>query len=56
MSYICRFHPKANEEYAEAYPWYEDKVKGLGKRFYTGGKKKNCSDSKSSPNIRQQRA
>lgn len=40
MSYVCRFHPKANEEYAEAYAWYEDKVKGLGERFILAVRKK----------------
>lgn len=27
------FHPEAEDEYSEAYQWYEHKQKGLGERF-----------------------
>ncbi|ANI90292.1 hypothetical protein A9P82_13915 [Arachidicoccus ginsenosidimutans] len=33
MSYPLLFNQQANEEYAEAYLWYELKQKGLGERF-----------------------
>lgn len=33
MSYQSIFHPQAEEEYFEAYQWYEEKQKGLGERF-----------------------
>ncbi len=33
MSYQLTFHPRADEEYAEAYLWYENEQKGLGERF-----------------------
>jgi mRNA-degrading endonuclease RelE of RelBE toxin-antitoxin system len=33
MSYNLIFHPEAAKEYAEAFAWYEEKKKGLGKRF-----------------------
>ncbi len=33
MSYQLVFHPKAEQEYLDAYSWYEDKQEGLGDRF-----------------------
>jgi plasmid stabilization system protein ParE len=33
MSYTCRFHPLTQQDYNEAYGWYEDKQKELGERF-----------------------
>lgn len=33
MSFQLLFHPKAEEEYIEAYRWYEDEQKGIGERF-----------------------
>jgi len=33
MSYVCRLHPLIQQDFEEAYAWYEDKQKGLGERF-----------------------
>lgn len=33
MNYRFRFHPLVQEDYNEAYTWYEEKQKGLGERF-----------------------
>ena len=33
MSYKLIFHPLAEEEYIEAFKWYENEQKGLGERF-----------------------
>ena len=33
MSYSYRLHPLTQQDYYEAYAWYEDKQKGLGERF-----------------------
>ena len=33
MSYTIRFSPYALGDYSEAFEWYEDKNKGLEKRF-----------------------
>lgn len=33
MSYPLRFHILANDEYADAYIWYESVQPGLGERF-----------------------
>ena len=33
MSYRCVFHPAAENEYDEAYQWYEEQLQGLGDRF-----------------------
>ncbi len=33
MSYQLIFHPQAEEEYRNAYQWYELAQKGLGERF-----------------------
>jgi plasmid stabilization system protein ParE len=33
MSYTYRLHPKAVEDYGDAYTWYEDQQSGLGDRF-----------------------
>ncbi len=33
MSFQLVFHPEADNEYLEAYQWYEQKQKGLGERF-----------------------
>ncbi len=33
MSYRAVFHPAAEEEYDEAYQWYEEQLRGLGDRF-----------------------
>jgi hypothetical protein len=40
MSYICRLHPLIQQDYSEAYVWYEDKQKGLGERFLKAVSKK----------------
>ena len=33
MSYICILHPKTEEDYIDAYEWYENKLEGLGEKF-----------------------
>jgi hypothetical protein len=33
MNYVCRFHPLVQQDYNEAYEWYEDRQAGLGERF-----------------------
>jgi plasmid stabilization system protein ParE len=33
VSYTCWFHPLTQQDYDEAYAWYEDKQEGLGERF-----------------------
>ena len=33
MSYSCRFHPLTQQDFDEAYIWYEDKQPGLGEKF-----------------------
>lgn len=33
MAYTYRLHPKADEDYAAAYTWYEDRQEGLGEKF-----------------------
>lgn len=33
MSYTYRMHPLTQQDYEEAYAWYEDQQKGLGERF-----------------------
>lgn len=33
MNYQLIFHPEAEEEYLDAYLWYEEKQEGLGDRF-----------------------
>jgi plasmid stabilization system protein ParE len=33
VSYTVRFHPMAQQDYYEAYTWYEERQKGLGERF-----------------------
>lgn len=33
MNYTIRLHPKTEDDYKEAYEWYEDEQKGLGERF-----------------------
>lgn len=33
MNYRLIFHPQANNEYVEAYQWYEQEQMGLGERF-----------------------
>ncbi len=33
MSNSYYLHPKAKEEYKEAYAWYENKLEGLGEKF-----------------------
>ena len=33
MQYTYRLHPKTQNDYNEAFEWYEDKQKGLGERF-----------------------
>jgi hypothetical protein len=40
MSYTYRLHPHTNQEYNEAYEWYEYKQKGLGERFLKSVRKK----------------
>lgn len=33
MNYSYKLHPKVQEDYDEAFEWYEDQQKGLGERF-----------------------
>lgn len=33
MNYSYKLHPLVQEDYNEAYEWYEDQQKGLGERF-----------------------
>jgi|ERR1017187_8190150 plasmid stabilization system protein ParE len=33
MSYLLQLHPLVQQDYNEAYKWYEDQQKGLGERF-----------------------
>mgnify|MGYP002335845089 CR=1 FL=1 len=33
MVYTVRFHPLVQQDFSEAYVWYEEKQKGLGERF-----------------------
>ena len=33
MSYTCILHPKTEEDYIDAYDWYESKQEGLGEKF-----------------------
>lgn len=40
MSYALRIHPLTQQDYYEAYHWYEDKQKGLGERFVYAVRKK----------------
>ena len=40
MNYTCLFHPLTQQDYNEAYTWYEEKQKGLGERFLTAFRKK----------------
>jgi uncharacterized protein with ParB-like and HNH nuclease domain len=40
MAYTCRLHPLIQQDYNEAYAWYEDKKKGLGERFMQAVKNK----------------
>lgn len=40
MSYPCRIHERAREEYMEAYLWYELEILGLGDKdnfFFADG-------------------
>ena len=34
-SYTCEFHSEVQNDYSEAYEWYESRKKGLGERFLT---------------------
>lgn len=40
MSYAYRLHPLVQQDYNEAYAWYEDRQKGLGERFIEAVRKK----------------
>jgi hypothetical protein len=40
MSYSFIFHPLIQEDYNEAYEWYENKQKGLGEKFLKAVRKK----------------
>lgn len=33
MSYTCRFHPHIQQDFDDAYAWYENEQEGLGERF-----------------------
>lgn len=33
MNYSYRLHPNVQDDFTEAYEWYEDQQKGLGERF-----------------------
>jgi len=40
MTYKCEFHAEIENDYNEAYAWYETQKKGLGERFLTFVRKK----------------
>lgn len=40
MSYLTLFHPLVDNDYAEAYEWYEEKSVGLGENFLIAVRKK----------------
>ena len=40
MSYVYRLHPLIEQDYSEAYAWYEEREKGLGERFLKAVRKK----------------
>ena len=40
MNYSYRLHPLIQQDYDDAYEWYEDKQKGLGERFLKAARKK----------------
>ncbi len=40
MRYSYKFHEQAHGEYIEAYYWYEQKRKGLGKSFMNNVEKR----------------
>lgn len=33
MTFQLKFHPLAEQDYVDAYQWYENEQKGLGQRF-----------------------
>lgn len=45
MTYPYRLHEQANDEYINAYEWYEEKQKGLGERFMNSVEKRFCQIS-----------
>lgn len=40
MSYTFIYHPLVQEDYNEAYEWYESKQKGLGEKFFKAVRQK----------------
>jgi len=40
MGYTYRLHPEADEDFANAYTWYEDQQAGLGEKFIVAVRKK----------------
>ena len=40
MTYKCEFHSEVENDYNEAYGWYEHQKKGLGERFLAFVRKK----------------
>ncbi len=43
MSYTIRLHPKADEEYIEAYTPHEEQQEGLGEKFIEAVRKRMAS-------------
>jgi hypothetical protein len=39
MIYLLNLHPLIQQDFSEAYIWYEDQQKGLGERFLKAAKR-----------------